>query len=361
MPNTSSCPLKIIFAGTPEFSVDALQFLLDSEHEVVGVYTQPDRPAGRGRKITASPVKTIAEQANIAVYQPENFKDPNTWQHMASLQADVMVVVAYGLILPQKVLDIPTYGCLNIHASILPRWRGAAPIQRAIESGDPETGVTIMQMDAGLDTGDILAMLTTEITANDTSQSLHDRLKVLGSTALMQTLHEIQAQTLHPVKQDESFATYANKMSKLEAEIDWSQPVMTVARKIQAFNPWPVAFTLCQGKPLRIWEAMSACEPLLRPDKDRLHALHVDKTDVDYDTSTKENAEINPQKTSKNTTDLPGMVVSVQKTGIKIQCGDGVLNLVTVQPTGKKAMSAYDFALSRKLEGTILGHKQSAE
>ncbi len=324
MSKLASEPLRIIFAGTPEFSVATLQALIASKHEVVGVYTQPDRPSGRGRKLTASPVKTLALALGLPIFQPATLKDETAQQQLAELKADVMVVVAYGLILPQIILDLPTYGCLNIHASILPRWRGAAPIQRAIAAGDAETGVTIMQMDAGLDTGDMLAILTTEITTDDTAQTLHDRLKDLGCQALLQSLVEIQTKKLRPIKQDESLVTYAEKMTKSEAEIDWAQSAEVIARKIQAFNPWPVAFTQYQNKSLRIWQAK---------------VVSTDAVDEKI----------------KNLKNLSGVVVAVQKSGVKVVCGTGILNLIQVQPTGKKPMQAYDFAQARQLTGLRLG------
>ena len=308
--------MKVIFAGTPDFSVPALQALINSEHQVIAVYSQPDRPAGRGRKLTTSAVKQKALENNIPVYQPANFKDKADQQTLADLNADIMIVVAYGLILPEIILNTPKHGCLNIHASILPRWRGAAPIQRAIEAGDPETGVTIMQMDKGLDTGDMLAMLTTEITLQDTAQTLHDRLSNLGSKALLQTLAEITTSKLIPIKQDEELVTYAHKLSKAEAEINWDEDAQTIIKKIQAFNPWPVAFTNFQGKPLRIWQA-----EFLR----------------------------------NSPAEGGGGVKTVNKVGIEVFTAKGTILLTSVQPTGKKAMSAYDFAQSRDLVGTTLG------
>ncbi|WP_373019313.1 methionyl-tRNA formyltransferase [Thiomicrorhabdus sp.] len=311
--------LKVIFAGTPEFSVAPLQALIDSEHEVVAVYTQPDRPAGRGRKLTASPVKNLALQHDIPVFQPETLRNKDAQQALADLNADIMIVVAYGLILPKIVLDTPKFGCLNIHASLLPRWRGAAPIQRAIESGDSESGVTIMQMDVGLDTGDMLHKVHTPITSTDTAQSLHDRLSTLGAEALMQTLEKLQNQSLTPEKQDEALVTYAQKLSKAEAEIDWQQPAEVIVRKIQAFNPWPVAFTTFQEQPLRVLEASLADQALKHSDKES----------------------------------QPGLVVAVEKQGILIETGTSSIWLTQVQPAGKKAMSAYDFAQARQL----LGHQ----
>jgi len=309
--------LKVIFAGTPEFSVAPLQALLDSNHDVIAIYTQPDRPAGRGRKLTASPVKQLALQHDIPVYQPNSLRDAEAQTALAELNADIMIVVAYGLILPKAVLEMPKYGCLNIHASLLPRWRGAAPIQRAIEAGDAETGVTIMQMDVGLDTGDMLYKMSTPIAAEDNAQSLHDRLSQMGSKALMETLAQLQAGQLTPEKQDETRVTYAEKLNKAEAEIDWTQPGETVLRKIQAFNPWPMAFTRFQEQPLRVLQARIA-----------------------DDTAQKE-ANSKPA----------GLVIDVDKNGILITTGSRPIWLTQVQPAGKKPMAAYDFAQSRQLLG----------
>ena len=311
--------LRIIFAGTPDFSVAPLQALLNSQHDVIAVYTQPDRPAGRGRKLTASPVKQVAEENGIAIYQPESLKEAEAQQTLKSLNADIMIVVAYGLILPQVVLDMPKMGCLNIHASLLPRWRGAAPIQRAIESGDKQSGVTIMQMNAGLDTGDMLYKLSTDITADDTAQTLHDRLSVLGCDALIATLDGLQNQTITPEVQDESLVTYAQKMHKEEALVQWNQPALNIVRKIQAFNPWPVAYTLFQDKPLRIWQARQLTA--------------------------------NEQQEFTGMSKLPGLVLALNKNGLIIATGDEPICIQQVQPAGKKAMSAYDFAQSRKLDG----------
>jgi len=259
---------------------------------------------------------------NLPVFQPLSLKDADAQAELAALNADVMIVVAYGLILPKAVLDMPKHGCFNIHASLLPRWRGAAPIQRAIQSGDAETGVTIMQMDIGLDTGDMLTTLTTPIGEDDTAQTLHDRLSTLGCDALMTTLNDLQAEQLAPVKQTEADVTYAEKMHKAEAEIDWSEPATTIARKIQAFNPWPVAFTHYQEQPLRIWKAS------------------VKST----------------ENTPKNAENLPGLVDFVDKNGIQIITGEGTLLITSVQPSGKKAMAAYDFAQARNLVNERLGN-----
>lgn len=309
-------PLNVIFAGTPEFSVAPLQTLIDSGHKVIAVYTQPDRPAGRGRKLTASPVKSLALEHNIPVYQPETLRDKDTQQALAELNADLMIVVAYGLILPENVLQMPKHGCLNIHASLLPRWRGAAPIQRAIESGDTETGVTIMQMDIGLDTGDMLVKKTTVINTGDNAQTLHDRLSILGCEAMLEAIELVQTGQLKPEKQDENLVTYAEKMHKAEAEINWTQPAQTIVHKIQAFNPWPVAFTEFQEQPLRILHAHIAQEP--------------------------ENLDsVKPA----------GLVMLVNKTGMLVSTGSKPIWLTQVQPAGKKAMAAYDFAQSRQLIG----------
>jgi methionyl-tRNA formyltransferase len=267
--------LKIIFAGTPDFAARHLQALLHSEHHVAAVYTQPDRPAGRGKKLQASPVKTLALEAGIDIQQPLSLKNPDAQTVLAAYGADLMIVVAYGLLLPAAVLDLPRFGCINVHASLLPRWRGAAPIQRAVEAGDELTGITIMQMDVGLDTGDMLSIHPCPISPRDTAADLHDRLADLGPPALLQALRELQQGTLHREKQNDSLATYAHKLSKEEALIDWSQPARQIDRRIRAFNPFPVAFTTLDGENLRIYEAdirsqthTASPGTLLRADKE---------------------------------------------------------------------------------------------
>ncbi|MDX5150971.1 MAG: methionyl-tRNA formyltransferase [Acidiferrobacterales bacterium] len=247
--------MNIVFAGTPEFAVSSLKAVHESRHPVIAVFTQPDRPAGRGRKLQPSPVKEYALAHGLTVYQPDNFKNSDDVKQLATLQPDVMVVVAYGLILPQKVLEIPRLGCLNVHASLLPRWRGAAPIQRAIEAGDQTTGVTIMQMDAGLDTGAMLIKKETPIGEDDTAATLHDRLASMGASALLETLDELEQGTLTGEPQNSDHATYAKKLDKAEAEIDWNLPAEVLARKVRAFNPWPVANCRFNGKRLRILQA----------------------------------------------------------------------------------------------------------
>ncbi|KZZ09336.1 methionyl-tRNA formyltransferase, partial [Oleiphilus sp. HI0078] len=232
--------MKIIFAGTPEFAAKSLQAIIDQNHEVIAVYTQPDRPAGRGKKLVKSEVKQVAEAHGIPVFQPEKLTNPEAQTELAALKADLMIVAAYGLLLPKAVLDMPTFGCINIHASLLPRWRGAAPIQRAIQEGDRETGITIMQMDVGLDTGDMLLKLKTDITDQDTGGSLHDRLAEQGASAILQYLE--QRETLAAEPQDNELANYAHKLSKQEACINWQDSAQQICRNIRAFNPWPVSF-----------------------------------------------------------------------------------------------------------------------
>lgn len=247
--------MKIIFAGTPEFAVPPLKALIASDHQVVAVYTQPDRPQGRGRKIIPTPVKAVAESAGIPVFQPESFKDPEAIEQLRSLRPDLMVVVAYGLILPKAVIDIPLKGCINIHASLLPRWRGAAPIQRSILEGDELTGVTIMYIEPKLDAGPMILKAETAIMANEVAGDLHDRLALIGADTLMRALPAIEEGTQTPVTQDEAFVTYAAKISKDEARLDFKEPAIALARKIRAFNPWPVAETRYRDEPLRIWQA----------------------------------------------------------------------------------------------------------
>jgi methionyl-tRNA formyltransferase len=309
-------PLNIVYAGTPEFAAVALQALLDSPHNVIAAYTQPDRPAGRGRKLKASPVKELALAHDIPVYQPESLKAPEEQAKLAALEPDVMVVAAYGLLLPEAVLSIPKRGCLNIHASLLPRWRGAAPIQRAILAGDAETGITIMQMDVGLDTGDMLYKLSTPIEPSDTAQALHDRLAELGARAIIEALNGLQAGNLSPQPQDESQANYAKKLQKSEATIDWQQPAVQIARQVAAFNPWPVAQSPYGDQVLRIWEARAL--------------------DAQSEMA-------------------PGSVIRADKQGIDIACGEGVLRVLRLQRPGGKPQQAADFLNANKLDGAVLG------
>lgn len=306
-------PLRIIYAGTPDFAVPALQELIKSSHQVIAVYTQPDRPAGRGRKLKYGPTKEIAIDENIEVQQPLSFKDTESKETFAKYQCDVMIVAAYGLILPQDILDIPKYGCLNIHGSLLPKWRGAAPIHRAIQEGDTQTGVTIMQMAAGLDTGDMLFKKSCPITSEDTSQTIHDRLANDGASALLDVLESIH--NLKPEIQDDKLACYAQKLNKSEAKIDWYKSAIEIDRTIRAFNPWPVAFTLFDEKPLRIF--MSKV---------------LDKT----------------------TDKTPGMVIAETKNGIEVATGEGVLTFSRLQLPGKKAINTSDFLNGRSMLGVKL-------
>ena len=245
--------MKLIFAGTPDFAATSLLAIVDAGFEVVLVLTQPDRPKGRGLKLQSSAVKELALKLGLPVMQPASLADAETVGLLKKMQADIMVVAAYGVILPQKVLDIPSRGCLNIHASLLPRWRGAAPIQRAIEAGDVETGVNIMQMQLGLDTGDILYELKTPISVDDTASSLHDRIARLGAQAIVTALSELDH--LSPRVQDEAFVTYAHKLTKEEARINWQEDALMIERKIRAFNPFPCAWTMLDGQTFKIWQA----------------------------------------------------------------------------------------------------------
>ena len=331
-------PLKIIFAGTPAFALPALQALLDSAHEVCAVYTQPDRPAGRGRSVQASPVKQLALGHHIPVLQPHSLKEPSAQQALRELRADLMVVVAYGLLLPAAVLGAPRLGCVNIHASLLPRWRGAAPIQRAILAGDAQTGITLMQMDEGLDTGAILTQRACPISPMDSAATLHDRLAVLGAELLIETLGPLQEGVITPRPQDETEAcagqdapmsraqgcagaTYAAKLSKQEAVLDWRDGAVALARKVRAFNPSPVAqATLhCTGREprtLRIWFA----QPL-----------------------------------NEMGDAAPGSILRAGRDGVDVATGRGVLRLLEMQLAGGRAITAADFVNAQQLEGCTFG------
>ena len=314
--------LRIIYAGTPDFSVAALQALIESEHEVVAVYTQPDRPAGRGRGLAISPVKERAQLHNIPVYQPESLKEESAQQQLKTLNADLMVVTAYGLLLPPEVLQMPVLGCINIHASLLPRWRGAAPIQRAILAGDEKTGITIMQMDAGLDTGDMLAIAECEIAADDTGASLHDKLMLLGAQTLISALPAIANQTQDRTKQNDADACYASKLNKAEAKINWSQSAEEIQRAIRAYNSWPVAYCDYEknnkASKLRLWQAEVLAE------------------------------DVPASKTS------PGKVVAESMQGIDVATGEGVLRITELQAEGKRKMPVADFLNANSLLDHIL-------
>lgn len=313
--------MKIIFAGTPEFAVPSLQMLLDSEHEVCAVYTQPDRPSGRGRKLHPSAVKALALSVDIPVFQPLTFKTDDELLQLQAFNADLMVVVAYGMILPQTVLDTPRLGCLNVHGSLLPRWRGAAPIQRALMAGDEKTGVTIMQIVRKLDAGDMLLKEECVIGPEDTANDLHDRLASLGAIGLGKVLEQIKAGALHPQKQDEAQVTYAEKLEKTESDIDWTQSALQLSQKVRGLNAWPVAQTHYQDQVLRIWHAKA----------------------IDEDTNLS-----------------PGMVSCANKT-IDVATGNGWLRLLEVQLPGGKRISAQAFLAAHNLKGVTLGNpsKQS--
>jgi methionyl-tRNA formyltransferase len=310
-------PLRIVFAGTPEFSVPALDALHAAGHQVLAAYTQPDRPAGRGRVLTAGPVKQRALELGIAVEQPATLRTADAVGRLAAYGADLMVVVAYGLILPQSILDVPRLGCLNIHGSLLPRWRGAAPIHRALLAGDAFTGVTIMKMDAGLDTGPMLLLRQTDIGARETSGQLHDRLAVLGAQAVVDAIDGWTAGRIAPVAQPAEGATYAAKIRKEEALIDWAQSAAAIDRQVRAFNPWPVAETRWRGQQLRIWEATAV--------------------------------------NSQSATAAPGVVIEARDGRIVVATGEGALHLETLQLPGRKPTRAAEFLNAAPLQGARLG------
>ncbi|WP_268798690.1 methionyl-tRNA formyltransferase [Pseudomonas huanghezhanensis] len=310
-------PLRIVFAGTPEFAAEHLKALLDSPYEVIAVYTQPDRPAGRGQKLMPSPVKHLAQQHAIPVLQPPTLRDAAAQSELAALKPDLLVVVAYGLILPQVVLDIPRLGCINSHASLLPRWRGAAPIQRAVEAGDTESGVTVMRMEAGLDTGPMLLKVSTPITGEDTGGTLHDRLAEMGPPAVLQAIAGLAAGTLTDEVQDDTLATYAHKLNKDEARIDWSRPALELERLVRAFNPWPVCHSTLSGEVLKVL------------------AAHIAEGQGE-----------------------PGTILSATKDGLIVACGQNALRLTRLQLPGGKPLNFTDLFNSRREKfatGIVLG------
>lgn len=302
--------MKVAFAGTPEFAAAALEAILAAGFDVPLVLTQPDRPAGRGMQLQPSPVKRVALAAGIPVHQPEKLRTPEQQTPLADVQADVLVVAAYGIILPQAVLDLPRHGCLNIHASLLPRWRGAAPIHRAIEAGDAETGVTIMQMDVGLDTGDMLLTVREPIHADDSTGSLHDRLAAQGAQAMVAALAQLDA--LSPQPQPAEGVTYAEKIGKAEAQLDWSLPAEVLHRKIRAFNPFPGASTLAGGEALKIWQAQLA-----------------------------------------DGAGAPGDVLAADADGVRIACGSGALLATQLQAAGGKRLAAREFLAGHSLPARL--------
>ena len=311
--------MKLGFAGTPHFAVAALDALSRSRHTVAAVFTQPDRPAGRGQVLNTSAVKQRAVELGQAVYQPRSFKTPETEELLRSLGLDALVVVAYGLILPAGVLDVPRLGCFNIHASLLPRWRGAAPIQRALLAGDAASGVTIMRMDAGLDTGPMLVARSIPIGERETGGELHDRLASLGGELIVETLNAVAEGTAREEPQPDTGVTYARKIDKAEAAIDWSTDVDSVLRQVRAFNPWPIAETMLDGAQLRVWEA-----------------------------------QISPHADPAST---PGTVLEASDAGVDVACGRGTLRILRLQLAGRKPLPAREFIKAQRLGGAILASR----
>jgi len=310
-------PLRVVFAGTPEFAAHHLQALIDAATNLVAVYTQPDRPAGRGKKLTASPVKKIAESAGLDIVQPASLRTLEVQQELAKLQPDLLIVVAYGLILPRAVLDIPRFGCINVHASLLPRWRGAAPIQRAIEAGDKHSGVTIMQMEAGLDTGPIMAAAKCAITTETTAAQLHDQLAKLGAPLLLEVLQDLPAHLAKASPQSDDGSTYANKLDKAEAQLDWHKSAIELQRKVLAFNPFPGAWSLLDGDRIKIWRAQ-LCEGQGKP----------------------------------------GEILSADEHGLIVACAEQALSISELQLPGGKAMPSGQLLNSRRelfASGKVLG------
>ena len=312
-------PLNIIFAGTPEFTLPCLDALAASKHHLTAVYTQPDRPAGRGRALQASAVKTWALARDLPVYQPLNFKDSQAKADLAALSPDLLVVIAYGLILPQAVLDIPRLGCINVHASLLPRWRGASPIQQAILHGDHETGITIMQMDAGMDTGAMLTQTSCPIYSKDTAEHLHDRLAQLAAKPLLDTLDQLATGHIQAEQQNNALVTYAPKIKKEDAAINWSQPAIEIDQQIRAFNPWPITWTHVGDQVVRIHQA---------------------------------------QVIEKDSSSLPGTILSLDKQGLLIATGKDALLVDILQFPGGKALSVGDWLNAGRTQlhvGLVLG------
>ena len=324
--STDSPPLRLGFAGTPEFALPALDALVKTQG-ICAVFTQPDRPAGRGRSLNASPVKSRAVELGLTVHQPASLKTPEALQLLRGLALDALVVVAYGLILPPAALACPRLGCINIHASLLPRWRGAAPIQRALLAGDAKTGVTIMRMNAGLDTGPLLASREMELTQYDTAQTVHHRLASLGAELIVDTLDSLNAGRLLEIPQPSDGVTYAEKVNKAEAVIDWREDAAQVSRRVRAFNPWPIAETRLEGEQLRVFRAAVVEE--------------LDPAQIE-------------SKSGKITLE-PGVICSIADDGVIVQCGRGQLSLRELQRPGKRAVPAAEFIRGIQLTGRRLG------
>lgn len=302
--------MRLVFAGTPEFAAAALAALIEAGHEITLVLTQPDRPAGRGMKLTPSPVKQLALRHGLTVLQPETLKNPEIQAQLAAAKAEAMIVAAYGLLLPPAVLTLPRLGCLNIHASLLPRWRGAAPIQRAILAGDPETGITIMQMDQGLDTGVMLLRAALPIADSDTAQTLHDKLAALGASTIVSALRQLECGGLHAQAQDDSAATYAAKLTKAEGAIDWKKSAAEISRAVRAFDPFPVAQAGFKGETWRIWQARAQSQG----------------------------------------SGAPGEVLRADREGILVACGVGALRLTEIQKAGGKRLPVASFLAGNPVE-----------
>ena len=310
--------LKLIYAGTPEFALPALAALLAGPHRVVAVYTQPDRPAGRGRKLQASPVKRLALEHELPVFQPENFKSADPVDRLRRHDADLMIVAAYGLLLPPAVLAAPRLGCVNIHASLLPRWRGASPIQHALLAGDAETGISLMKMTEGLDCGDVLAQSRVAIEAGWSAAELHDALAPLGAEMLAAALGDVESLLAAARPQDEALATYAPRLSKAQAEVDWRKPAAELEREVRAYNPWPVSFTSLDGDNLRLWRATAS------------------ESDAPGE---------------------PGEVVAHDRAGLLVRCGAGALRVSELQFAGRKRVDAAQARDFRDLAGCRLGRE----
>jgi len=319
--STDLSPLRLGFAGTPEFAVPALQ-ALQAAHRICGVFTQPDRPAGRGQSLHAGPVKARAIELGLDVHQPASFKSPDVLELLRGMRLDALVVVAYGLILPPAVLAVPRLGCINIHASLLPRWRGAAPIQRALLAGDAKTGVTIMRMAAGLDTGPMLATREADIRPHDTAKTLHDRLAALGAELIVDTLNALERGHIREVPQPADGVTYAEKLHKAEALIDWGEDAERVLRQVRAFNPWPVAETRLNGAQLRIWNA-------------ELRDAELREADL----------------ADSRAPAIPGTVLAAADEGIDVACGHGSLRILRLQLAGRKPLDAREFIKAQPLHG----------
>jgi len=302
--------MRLIFAGTPEFAAVALAALIEAGHDIILVLTRPDRPAGRGMRLTPSPVKQMALQHGLNVQQPAALKDAEAQAQLAAINADVMIVAAYGLLLPPAVLALPRLGCLNIHASLLPRWRGAAPIQRAILAGDPETGITIMQMDSGLDTGGMLLRAALPIADEDTAQTLHDKLAVLGASSIVSALRQLEQGTLRAQPQDDSAATYAAKLSKAEGLVDWRKSAAEIARAVRAYNPFPVAQARLRAETWRIWQAQVA----------------------------------------QRSEGSPGEILQADRDGVLVRCGEGALLLKELQKASGKRLPASSFLVGNPVK-----------